>query len=1087
MGKILIVDDKTENLYLLQSLLETNDLDTITAKNGAEALELARKNIPDLIISDILMPVMDGFTLCRECKKDKNLEDIPFYFYTATYTDSKDEDYALSLGAERFIRKPMEPDDFIKIINEFYKTEGKKKSPAKKPQLKPESVVLKEYNEVLVRKIEDKMLQAEKAEKKLRKYSEKLEKEISERKINEASLKESKLLFQTLANVSPVGIFRTNLDGNTTFVNPKWCEIAGISQEKALGKGWLKAVHPEDRDILADKWINDSNRGVESVAEYRFIKPDGKIVWVLGKADPELTGKKVKGYIGTITDITEQKTSEEELRNSQTQLLNAHRIAHLGSWEHDVAKGIFIFNDPFYAILHTTAEKEGGYIMKSEEYLKRFVHPDDLQFVATQVVETRVTDDPDFSHQFEHRILYADGETGYVNVRVFVVKDEKGKTIRTYGVNQDITERRIMENKIIESETYYRTLFEGANDAIFIMSGDTFIECNDKTISMFGCNRKEDIINHYPWEFSPPIQPDGSDSKEKATELNKSVMAGKPQPFYWKHVKKSGEPFDAEVSLNKLELGEKIYMQAVVRDITERKKMEDKIKESEAYYRTLIDISPDGIITTDLEGNITYLSQKAYEIFEEPSSRTNIIGTSGLNWIEPEYHQIVLERFKDIITGNVTPVTREYKLLKHDRSSFWAEMSSCPMTDPEGNSNGLLIVCRDISDRKKAEYEIIRAKEKAEESDRLKTAFLHNISHEIRTPMNAIVGFSALLSEPGLDTSGQQSYIEIISQSSDQLLTIVSDIIEISNIEAGIIKITETNVNVNSVLTRIYNQFTTIVSEMGIAFTFDTPLNDSDAVINTDKTKLVQILTNLVDNAFKFTNKGQISFGYVVKKEDIEFYVSDTGIGINEELYTRIFDRFYQVESKVSRQFEGTGLGLSICKAYVEFLGGKIWLTSEVGKGSVFYFTLPYTKPISTAKAEEKTISLEKIKEERNKEKISNTILIAEDEKNNYLLLVEMLSSFNAEIIHAANGKEAVEICQEKKIDLVIMDIKMPIMDGYTATRKIKKFLPDLPVIALTAYAYESDRDKAINSGCNDYLSKPILKIMLMETVKKYL
>lgn len=1210
MGKILIVDDKTENLYLLQSLLETSDIDTITARNGAEALDMARKNNPDLIISDILMPVMDGFTLCRECKKDKDLGKIPFYFYTATYTDTKDEEYALSLGAERFIRKPIEPDDFIKIINEFYRTAGKKKSSAIKPVRKSESIVLKEYNEVLVRKVEDKMLQTEKAEKKLREYSEKLEKEISERKKNEASLEESKLLFQTLANISPVGIFRTDLDGDTTFVNPKWCEMAGISQEEALGKAWLKAVHPDDKETLSKKWSADSSKRLESTAEYRFLKPDGNVVWVLGKAVPEIADNSIIGYVGTITDITERKLSENKLRSSeerlkilfdyapdayylndvkgnfvdgniaaekllgysrheligknllklnllsardiprvtklliknslgqstgpdtftltrkdkskvtveiithpvkivsqtyvlgiardiserirsekaltesetkyrqlvsqspdgifivdfsgrflsvnkamcnklkytedelcamklldivpkkyhsvhkkrladikqgkstttsaeyevtgkngttyfvevlsapyykenkiigfqgiardiserkkadeilkksQSQLENALKTAHMGAWEYDVKNDVFSFNDLFYAIFRTTAEKVGGYTMSSSDYASHFVHPDDISMVGEEIRNALEADDPDYSRQLEHRIIFPDGEIGYITVRFSIIKNEKGETVKTYGVNQDITERRNIENKIIESETYYRTLFEAANDAIFIMSGNTFIECNEKTISMFGCTRKEDIINHHPWEFSPRVQPDGSDSREKATELNKTVMAGKPQRFYWKHVKKTGEPFDAEISLNRIEVGEKKFIQALVTD---------------------------------------------------------------------------------------------------------------------------------ISDHKKAEEDLIKAKEKAEESDRLKTAFLHNISHEIRTPMNAIVGFSALMTEPDIDTTSRQKYIDVITQSSNQLLGIVSDIIEISNIEAGIFKMTKTDVNVNSLLKSIHGQFVPKASEKDIGFTFSTPLNDSEAVIITDKTKLVQILTNLVNNALKFTGKGQIDFGYVVKKEDIEFYVSDTGIGINEEMYTRIFDRFYQVESKVSRQFEGTGLGLSICKAYVELLGGKIWLASEVGKGSVFYFTLPYTKPIPTVKAEEKTISQEKTKEEQNKEKVSRTILIAEDEKNNYLLLVEMLSSFNAEIIHAVNGKEAVEICREKKIDLVIMDIKMPVMDGYTATKEIKKFLPDLPVIALTAYAYESDRDEAINSGCNDYLAKPVLKIMLLETVKKYL
>jgi PAS domain S-box-containing protein len=534
-----------------------------------------------------------------------------------------------------------------------------------------------------------------------------------------------------------------------------------------------------------------------------------------------------------------------------------------------------------------------------------------------------------------------------------------------------------------------------------------------------------------------------------------------------------------EVSFD--EKGNLLTMIGTIQDVNDRKRMEEKIVESEAYYRTLIEISPDGIITADLEGFVNYASRKALEIFGI-SSIEKVLGTSILSWVKPEYHLIVMERVTKILEGNLNPETVAYQLYRSDKSSFWGELSSSPLTDKNGNPIGLLIVCRDISERKKAEEDLIRARDKAEESDNLKTAFLHNISHEIRTPMNAIIGFSALLKEPNLDTHNQHSYIDIINQSCDHLLGVVSDIIEISNIETGSILINKKEINLNKTLKNLvagYNKD----SENNIRIKCETGLPEDFATIMTDSDKLIKILSNLLKNAVKFTDKGEVEVGYTLKDEQLEFYVSDTGIGISPEQHSKIFERFYQVESTIARKYEGTGLGLPISKAYVELLGGKIWLKSEPGKGSVFYFTLPYIHTGATDISGSNGLFLKREKSNGDK-----TILIAEDEENNYMLLVKLLSSAKIKLLHAKNGKEAVDFCESvKDIDLILMDIKMPVMDGYSATQEIRKIYPDLPVIALTAYAFEADREKAISCGCNEYLSKPVKKELLLETVYKYL
>jgi CheY-like chemotaxis protein len=381
---------------------------------------------------------------------------------------------------------------------------------------------------------------------------------------------------------------------------------------------------------------------------------------------------------------------------------------------------------------------------------------------------------------------------------------------------------------------------------------------------------------------------------------------------------------------------------------------------------------------------------------------------------------------------------------------------------------------------------LIKAKEKAEESDRLKTAFLHNISHEIRTPMNAIAGFSGFLNDPDLDTEKRAHFTNIIVQSCDQLLSIISDIVSIATIEAGQETITEKEVDINVTLRQLYEQFLSMAEKKNVCLNLAPYSTNDKNIIISDEAKLTKVLINLIGNALKFTNEGSVNFGCtVLETEDtpyIQFFVEDSGIGIPTEMHEEIFKRFRQVESTAARQFGGSGLGLSISKAYVELLGGKIWLNSESGKGSTFYFTIPYKKA-------KKNTFAEKTPENKSNKEIREhaTLLIAEDEDSNFMLLEELLSDLNINIIRATNGLEAVVICKNKHIDLVLMDIKMPVMDGYEATKQIRELMPDLPIIAQTAYRTDADKNKALACGCNSFISKPIKPELFISIIKDYL
>ncbi|MBP7169837.1 MAG: ATP-binding protein [Tenuifilum sp.] len=375
------------------------------------------------------------------------------------------------------------------------------------------------------------------------------------------------------------------------------------------------------------------------------------------------------------------------------------------------------------------------------------------------------------------------------------------------------------------------------------------------------------------------------------------------------------------------------------------------------------------------------------------------------------------------------------------------------------------------------------AKEKAEEASRLKTAFLHNLSHEVRTPLNAIYGFSQMLNNIDISADESKKFIQIIQDSSKQLVSIISDIITISSIETGQERITNTNIHLNTLLDELYQTFSAKLANKPVELRVYKEFSDNEDEIFVDDLKLRQVLHHLLLNAVKFTHNGSIEFGYRLKSSNLEFYVKDTGIGIEGKKQDVIFERFTQADENIHAEYGGTGLGLSICKGFLNLMGGAIWVESELGQGATFYFTLPY-HPITSK--ESKGIS---IQSQTNISEMK-TILVAEDDINSFKLLKAVLKDFDFQLLHADNGRKAVELCQnEDSICLVLMDIKMPELNGVLATKLIKELKPTLPVIAQTAYATLDDIEK--NREVFDaYITKPLdieqLKKIILEFCDRF-
>jgi len=704
--------------------------------------------------------------------------------------------------------------------------------------------------------------------------------------------------------------------------------------------------------------------------------------------------------------------------------------------------------------------------------------------------------------------------------------------LAVYAIYRDITEWKTSQENLIESQTKYRALFESATDAIFLLKDDVFIDCNPPTLAIFNCKR-DDIIGKQPYIVSPKTQPDGQDSIAKANTYIKNAYNGESQFFEWLHKRIDGTPFHAEVILNRIELKGEFYLQAQVRDISQRKKTEILQKRRIDFIEFISQVSSDFInlpifeidaaieralqfaaLSSKVErGYILLLNEEnnKLELTHEWSDATVLPRKGLFSYFESAYSQelvgslnkgqvVNVQRSEIIPTAQNRMVNEMLDLLEvksfilipfsvREKNigyiGFDATRQQIEWTDEFVNIFKLTgqIIANAIQ-RKNGEQELTRAKEKAEESDKLKTAFLASMSHEIRTPMNHIMGFLELLNYTEVNQVERQEFLNIIRSSGDRLLRLIDDIIDIAKIESHQVELEETTISVQDFLHDILSTYKDLMSIEEKSEIIIELINEGPqplAEINTDPQRLQQVLNNLLSNAVKFTNKGHISFGCKLQTNNrLLFFVSDTGIGIQKEKLGFIFERFRQLDNGYTRTYSGTGLGLAISKGLIEVLGGEIWVESEINVGSTFYFTIPYKPAIAKTEIAVKSFDTDHINWS------GKNILIVEDDDMNAKFLRIILSKTKAKIFDASNGEEAVNMSRETKFDLILMDIQIPILDGYEATRLIKSFSPSTFIIAQTAHAMTDERTHCLEAGCNDYLSKPINRKDLLSKIQLF-
>jgi PAS domain S-box-containing protein len=754
----------------------------------------------------------------------------------------------------------------------------------------------------------------------------------------------------------------------------------------------------------------------------------------------------------------------------------------------------------------------------------KVIHPEDRQIIE-EVLQKKV----DVPNHFTIRWIHKSGEIIWTEHSIVQIFDDNGNLTAIEGIARNISKRKETEFAFLESKEKYEKLFESAKDAIFLVENEVFIDCNPSTVEMFGCNSRDDVLNRSPWEFSPEYQADGSLSIDKAKNYLRKAIKGKGQQFYWQHCKKNKEVFDAEVSLNSLKINNKNYILAMVRDVTKRVNAEKQVKYAMGLQKLLMSISTR-YINIELEDSSEAIQNALKEIGE-------FVEADRAYVFDYHFNEGLCTNTFEWCQEGISPEIQNLQSVPLEEMPYWVkthtegETMYIPSVEdlPEGGLKNILVPqgiksliavpmiknnkCygflgfdsvrnfRTYTEREKAllevfanilinlkvklefEQELIRAKEKAEESDKLKSAFLTNISHEIRTPMNGILGFTNLLKEPKLSGEEQQEYVEFIEKSGARMLNTINAIIDVSHIETGDVKLSKESVDIYKLVQNVYSNYLPEAEQKGLDMFFSSRHHNKELIAETDGEKINTVLSNLVNNAIKFTNEGVIELVLDVLEDSFKIAVKDSGQGIPEEKRESIFKLFVQADSSYSKLHEGAGLGLTICKAYVDMLGGEIWLESIPGKGSTFHFTIPY---MTSEKNEIKT----KVKRnvEAEKLKISELkVLIVEDDEPAISFLKILMEKYSKETLIAETGTKALNIFSDNPdIDLILMDIKIPNMDGYQVTSNIREMSKEVVIIAQTAYATSGDYENAMKAGCNDFITKPIQSKQLYAIIEKY-
>ncbi len=886
--------------------------------------------------------------------------------------------------------------------------------------------------------------------------------------------------------------------GKLIYFNKPVKDFFHLSDEEIKKRDFLDFVYPEDRSKIItgnEKRLSGEYDGMSY--QFRARNDKGEVRWF------SITGIRIDwdgepATLNFLVPVDEQKKYEEHFRRIQMFLDDIIEFS---------PAGIIILDRKLRVSRANRAVVE--YLGMKENELQGRKIEDIRVFHDSRIVDVLHLHEDDKYNGLSGEIRIA-SPAG----KLFDVVVQRSNYVVDHSIIlwfRDITEEKIKEKDILERELKFRTILEYSPVPLYsqdfsqvknrlkqlyksgirdfrtylersreevteMMRSIVTIDCNQEALRFFEISDKREFQEILPYKVHEELIHTFIDLVVSFWEGENVFERGSVS------VAKSGREINGIIKWV-LVPGHEIRWDMVlvaITDISERLKYEKQLK----VLSSAIDHSPVSVVITDPKGVITYVNPRFTEVTgysaEEAIGQNPRILKSG-NMPDSVYRELwdTISRGKEW--------RGEFENKKKNGELFWELASITGIKNEKGEIAYYVAIKEDITKRKKTEMELIKAKEKAEESDRLKTAFLANMSHEIRTPLNAIIGFSDILRSGTLDPKQREEYFSVIESSSQTLLKLIDDIIDVAKIEAGNIRVIPQKFDLNELMNELYTTFRkkTELNKGQVALLLSRPF-DREFMITADVLRLKQVLSNLLENAVKFTQKGNIEFGYLIREDQfLEFYVKDTGIGIPEDKQGVIFNRFRQVDDSYTREFGGTGLGLWISKSLVGLMGGEIRVVSKEGRGAAFYFTLPLGK--ETVIPEIPRRETEAVKEEEyGRDWSDKKILIAEDNESNFEFLRAVLSVRKAGVLRAVNGLEVLNVLRDHEdVDIVLMDIQMPELNGYEATRLIKEMYPGIPVIAQTAFAMSEDRKKALDAGCDAYLAKPIQPRKLLTLMEK--
>jgi PAS domain S-box-containing protein len=914
---------------------------------------------------------------------------------------------------------------------------------------------------------------------------------------------ESEEKYRALYKNAPLSYQSLDADGNFIDINPMWTKTLGYERDEVIGKWYGDFLHPDYVQHFKKNFPAFKKRGYVSNVQFKLRKKDGTYIYVSFEGCVGYTPEgKFKQTYCVFKDITEEKALENALITAKNKAEKTARILHDKNQEYEALnEELNQTNEELYAAKEKAEESKENWqttfnaiedivmLLSTEHDILEINQAgvNALCLPKEQIIGKKcfhlvhnkskpILECPCKVSMKEKKTIKeeykADNRT--YELTAYPVSDEDGEISYFTHIVKDITEAKLKEAKI----SGLSNIIENSLNEIYIFDKNTlkFLFANKGALKNIGY-KPDELKNLSPADLNPNF------SEKQFQKLISPLLKQKSDIIRTETTqqRKTGSTYNAEITLQLAEYENNEVFVTFITDITERKKAAEEINRQKKLFETMFNTIQEGVVITNTKREIILANKGMFTTFGYMPQELIGEKTKMLYADEDKFKK----SGKQVFDKNATPDNKNYLTYYKNKKGniFPGETFGAKLYNDNGEWIGNIGIMRDITERQVFINELTEAKQKAEENSRLKNAFLNNLSHEIRTPLNAICGFSNMLDNPNIDSKKRKNFVSIINSSSDQLLAIVSDILTMSSLETNLEYAEPEAVNINELINEQFTIFNQQTKNRNISLGTKQELNHEQSVVYTDKSKLTQILNNLISNALKFTNEGFVEFGYEITEQEstayMQFFVKDSGIGIQPKLHDRIFEHFVQADESIQQTYGGTGLGLSISKGFAELLGGKIWLESEPGIGSAFYFTIPY-KPVYEPE-ETKPSSVIR------KNTAKATILIAEDEVFNYIYLEELLSTGYYKLIHAKDGREAVEIFKANpEISLILMDIKMPLMDGHTAAKLIKEQNPDLPIIAQSAYALEHERIK-YEKTFDDYLAKPISEDDLFKKVNKFL